>query len=156
MNTLQIEIKLMQHFIGSTDLIIPNVHGGLVRLHECDILMLSKARYATEIEIKISKSDLLIDQYKQHKHISNYIARFYFAVPSNLVPIALKNIPKRAGLYEMRKKGVPYLIKQCQRTKGCLKWTLEQRNYLAYLGSMRILSLKKKILDLKSYNQIRF
>ena len=149
MNTLEIEIALMRHFNPYTNLIIPNSHGGLAQLHECDLLILNRNSYATEIEIKISKADLLNDKNKKHKHLSNYIARFYFAVPEKLIDIALKEIPERAGLYSFAKNSDAYIVKKCKRNKNCVRWSAEQRNYLNHMGAIRIYNLKEKILELK-------
>lgn len=41
--------------------IVPNVSWGLGLGHECDLLALDQQRRFTEIEIKISKSDLVRD-----------------------------------------------------------------------------------------------
>ena len=61
--TLEVELSLMKHFNFRENVIVNGVHWGMVingkPLHECDLLILSKANYATEVEIKISKSDLL-------------------------------------------------------------------------------------------------
>ena len=60
--TLEMETLLMNHFNYLQNIIVPNVSNGIFHkehgwLHECDLLVLSKANYATEIEIKISKAD---------------------------------------------------------------------------------------------------
>ena len=84
MTTLEIEIALMEHFNVRQNSIVPNISWGIANLHECDILVLSKSNYATEVEIKISKSGLLKDKEKKHGHNHNHIARLYFAVPKKL------------------------------------------------------------------------
>ena len=93
MKTLDMEIAVMKHFDIVQNLIVPNISWGISGLHECDILSLSKAGYATEIEIKISKADLMSDKKKEHGHRHRYIANLYFCVPSFLKQIALEEIP---------------------------------------------------------------
>lgn len=76
-------------------------------LHECDLLILSGFGYATEIEIKTNKYDLLKDKEKKHNHISGLIKKIYFAIPEKVeLNFALTNIPKRAGLIVINKKGL--------------------------------------------------
>ena len=103
MTTLEIEIALMKYFNFRQNLIVPNIGWGIIdsymnSLHECDLLVLSQANYAIEIEIKTNKYDLLRDNKKKHGHIHNYIKFLYFAVPQDLQEMALQNIPERAGL----------------------------------------------------------
>ena len=158
MNTLDIEIALIDHFGFLRNIIVPNVSWGMGRLngkdlHECDLLVLSKSNYATEIEIKISNPDLIADTKKKHRHYHNHIARFYFAVPKKLTETALEIIPERAGLYAVKKEGVE-LIKRCVRNKNSVQWSEAERLKLAHLGTMRILGLKRKIAKIQKNRQI--
>jgi len=162
MSTLDIEIEVMKWFDIRRNLIVSNVHWGISYnhnlLHECDILSLSKSGYATEIEIKISKSDLLKDKNKPHKHDHPLIANLYFAVPAKLKELALSEIPERAGLILVESKYNKYLGKDFMhihvvrspiRNKGCIKWDDVLIMKLARLGTLRILGLKQKIQKLK-------
>lgn len=68
-----------------------------------DILIITKARLAIDVEVKISCSDFKAD-FKKHKHWNferrlfhhNYTSYFYFACPKDL--IRLDEIPDYAGL----------------------------------------------------------
>jgi hypothetical protein len=158
MRTLDIEIAIMQYLNPMRNLIVPNASWG-VRLHECDLLSLSKSGYATEIEIKISKSDLLKDKIKKHNHLSNYIKKLYFAVPEKLKEIALKEIPERAGLIIIKNNYKDYInrygcawkyievIRECKINKNAISWHISHKFQLARLGAIRILGLKKKIYE---------
>jgi hypothetical protein len=173
MTTLEMEIAVIKGFNPRQNLIVPNISWGLhdqryKSLHECDVLVLSNSNYATEVEIKISKSDLLNDLKKRHKHKHNLIRRFYYAVPEKLEQTALENIPNGAGLlvvydklftgYTWHKEGgrseyTKYYtqlktVKECSINKDAIKWTDEQSLQLARLGTMRILGLKQKIQKL--------
>ena len=153
MTTLEIEVALMEYFLPGNFVIVPNVSWGMrfekhtKDLHECDLLILSRSRYATEIEIKISKADILKDKKKRHGHHHNHIARLYFAVPEKLADFALQHIPRRAGLYSILKdkRRKPRLVKHCIRNKNCVKWTEKDKLCLARLGALRVLGLKSKI-----------
>ena len=161
MKTIEIEVALMNHLNIRTNIIVPNVswafnamhegkHGIFSRsLHECDLLVLSKSNYATEIEIKISKNDLLKDKEKKHKHDHNLIKYLYFAVPKSLKELALEKIPKRSGLYVIYQNKKRIIIK-CERkaiiNKESIRWSDKQRYHLAHIGAMRIYNLKKKLI----------
>ena len=103
MTTKEMEHALFQHFLGRMDLITTNITGSydLVE-HECDILMVNKNRFLTEIEIKISKSDLKADFKKKHSHDSNKIKYVYFAIPKHMED-CIDLIPKRFGVIVVRK-----------------------------------------------------
>ena len=71
--THKIEVALANHFNYRLNLIVPNISWGAFIWHECDLFIVSKAGYCTEIEIKISKSDLKKDFEKKHNHESDKI-----------------------------------------------------------------------------------
>ena len=102
LNTKECEISLISHvgvFKISNYFVIPRSRWGIKEInHECDMLALSKSGVLHEIEIKISKSDLLADKRKRHSHESDIIKRLWFAVPSEIVEFAKINIPENAGL----------------------------------------------------------
>lgn len=168
--TLDIEIAVIDYFRPRQNLIVPNVSWGMHNkeyrsLHECDVLVLSGDNYATEVEIKISKADLLKDREKKHGHHHNLIRRLYFAVPSKLKDIALESIPDHAGLLVVSNavknqyvfkdstyRKIEYVkvdeVRPCKINTIAVKWTDTQRLQLARLGTMRILGLKRKIQEL--------
>ncbi len=151
MKAIDVEIAMMRALGIRQNLIVPNISWGIAGLHECDLLSLSSSGYATEIEIKISKSDLLKDSLKSHGHKHDHIKYLYFAVPSILRGVALEVIPERAGLYViMKRDGSRYkyttdFIRPAEPNSNCVKWSQEERFDLARLGAMRILGLKQKI-----------
>lgn len=148
MKTIEIEIALMNYIGIRQNIVVPNVHWGMDFMHECDILSLTSSGYATEIEIKISKSNLLKDKEKKHGHNHKLITYLYFAVPENLIDIAFNEIPERSGLYRIYKRNnscFVKLIKPAKRKSKPYKWPIEKRLKLAHLGTMRILGLKKKL-----------
>lgn len=133
------------HFIGiRKNLIIPNISWG-IGIHECDLFVLTASGYAWEVEIKVSRSDLVRDQYKSHHHEHNKIKRLYFGIPENITP-HLHYIPENAGIIVVNIYGVCRKIREA-KTTGNYKFSEAERFKIARLGSMRIWSLKKKIID---------
>lgn len=175
------EVALIKAFRPRQNLIVPNVAWGIHDakynpLHECDILVLSKTGYATEIEIKISKADLLKDMCKRHGHHHDLIRRMYYAVPSKLEQIALESISETSGLIVVSmQNGTNYkwydggghdewiyeyarvnVVRECKNNTQALKWTEKQKSQLARLGTLRILGLKTKIQQLiKKNNEVK-
>ena len=161
MKTIEVEIEVMEHFGVRANLIVPNVSWGITGLHECDLLILSGSNYATEVEIKVTKHDLLKDNSKKHGHLHSYITRLFFAVPEKLEEEALKFIPDRAGLLIVcprvrDRDGERYcIVKQvraAKRNRDPHQWAVHERFQLLRLGAMRILDMKKKILLLQQKN----
>lgn len=64
LNARDIEIAIAKMFNYRMNVIVPNVSWGLGLRCECDLLIVSQRRYATEIEIKVSKSDIKADKKK--------------------------------------------------------------------------------------------
>jgi len=63
----------------------------------------SKGRF-TEIEIKISASDLKADFKKEHKHQSKIISRMYYAMPIELCEKYADIIPNHCGIIAVKPK----------------------------------------------------
>ena len=150
MTTIEMEIIVIAHHNPRINIIVPNISWGMYRaglpsLHECDILVLSKNNYATEIEIKISRADLLKDSKKWHRHQHKLIKKLFYAIPSYLEDIALETIPDTAGLYIEHNNKLK-MIRKAKARPDALKWTSDERYQLARLGTLRILDLKRKIV----------
>ena len=136
------------------NLIVPNVSWGISGLHECDLLVVSKAGYLTEIEIKVTRADLRADKKKWHGHESRRIKRLFFALPDYLEH-CIDMVPERAGIILVRPKAnVPYVypyhqrcreIRKAQRNKDAGKITVTDRYKIARLGALRIWQLKRKL-----------
>ena len=78
--------------------IVPNVSYGLYLNHECDMLVLDSSNRFTEIEIKVSMSDLKADFNKTHGHKSKYISRLVYAIPETMLEKGRHIIPKKCGI----------------------------------------------------------
>lgn len=151
-STLLMESVLMNYFDFRTKYIVPNVSFG-AGLHECDLLVITKTGYATEVEIKVSLSDLKNDCNKKHQHKSKKIKELWFAIPEIINPsIALEYIPERAGLlwvyghYDKRNPIRVKIIRPPITQKLAYKWTEKEIFNVLRLAAMRIYSLKNKLL----------
>ena len=107
--------------------------------HECDVLVISKNNYATEIELKATVSDLKADKKKLHAHRSHYIRQLYFGISDDIPDTALEHIPERAGIIcfferkeNTRFRGQLYcrILRRPKPNKGALKITEEQKQHL--------------------------
>ncbi len=131
MNTPEMEKLIYWYFKESSLVIVPKVSGNNWWLdieadpmiwknivnHECDMLIVTKNCYLTEVEIKISLSDLKADFKKKHQHKDENIKNFYYAFPEEMKEKALELIPKECGiLIAVEKKcSIPYRTIECYR-----------------------------------------
>ena len=140
-----IELACWRYFMPRRNIIVPNVSWGLM-LHECDLLVVTPAGLAYEVEIKVSKADILADRKKGHGHKDKRVARLYFAVPRHLEQFAAANIPERAGLLTVAQPTSLWAQKQREaKLTSDYRWTAEQRFKLAQLGCMRLLPLLENL-----------
>lgn len=124
--------------------IVPNVCWHFA--HECDLLAIDDQRRLTEIEIKVSASDLRADFNKKPWHESDMISRLVFAVPASLVALCEKLLPSKVGIISVKWNGRGFFAewhRQCRHDKAKQPITEKQALQLTRLGCMRIWSLKK-------------
>lgn len=179
---LEIEVALARHdkFNFIKNIVVFNVNGiseDLPIYHECDMLVLSKSGYLTEIEIKRSWSDFLADFKKKHNHNNYPITKyFYYCVPISIYENVRDKLEERYNskkgndtfdytgiitydeelnleFHQHRLKRIIDSKEECfevyRKMIGAKKLYLEQRLELARLGAMRIITLKENILKLK-------
>ena len=154
MTTLQMEIAVAAYFTPRINLIVPNVSWGF-NIHEIDMFVVTPAGCAYEVEIKISRADLKADMYKGHGHHSKIIRKLYFAIPEVLLD-SIDLVPERAGILVVRESMGTYTCKCHREAKintDAPKLSDKQRYQIARLGTMRIWSLKKKILRILLYTK---
>jgi hypothetical protein len=158
MTTLEMEYYIARHFDWRRHIIVPNISYGL-GLHECDLLIFTRAGYATEVEIKISLSDLKKDAKKEHKHGIDYVGwsgikeedrikYLYFAIPEKLEKHA-DLIPGQAGIFVIKGDCPVQMLRHAQaKSRYC--FTKDEMYNIARLGTMRIWTYKSKIIELKN------
>lgn len=151
--TAEMEVALAQYFDYRANLIVPNVHWGM-NMHECDLLVVSKAGYCTEVEIKVTRADLRADSRKKHCHDSGVgrriIKYLYFAIPAYL-DHCLEFVPERAGVILVRPKDDNYTprcrkIRDPQVNRAATKVPDHERYQIARLGALRVWNLKRKLV----------
>lgn len=150
MSTLAMEVALAKYFGIRRYIIVPNVSWGL-GLHECDLLILTKKDlYATEVEIKRTKYDLIKDLEKRHSHYSSKIKNLFFAIPESLTP-HIEHIPDQAGIIIITEKRGKLYCNIARRARANTKarpFTQDEVNKLLHLGIMRIWRVKEKLSKL--------
>lgn len=157
MTSLDIELAVAQYYdilpehggMGSNrNMLIPNFCGMNIP-HECDLLRVTESGYAHEIEIKVSRADLLRDK-KKRKHkpgqcYSNDIIRsLTFAIPDTLY-FSIPDIPERAGVILVDEHGKCKEHRPARITTYARKLTDAEIMHLGKLASMRIWTLKRKL-----------
>lgn len=131
-------------------IIVPNISHGFFFGQESDMLCIDADNRLTEIEIKVSISDLKAD-FKKNKHDNpnKYIGRLIYAIPQELLEKSLPIIPLKYGIITVKSFGE-------EKPKYFAKWYRKVRHkkyvqplnnneviQLARLGCMRIWSLKQ-------------
>jgi hypothetical protein len=126
------------------------VFRGLGFNHELDLLSISPlSHFGTEIEIKVSKADVIRDLKKRHPHKDPRIRQFYFAGPVELQDAFFEYVPREAGIITVFCRYQRY---QCvvRRNplinKTCRPFTREEIDRLLRLGNMRYWSLLSRNL----------
>ena len=149
---IDIELAIANRFGYRQNIIVPNISWGLFANMEIDMLILSQAGYCTEIEIKMSNSDIRADAKKLHRKKASenngvrhpLISRTFFALPETL---DIKHIPEWAGIITLERghygQLTTRLIKGAKRNPNTRKITDEEKLKLLHLGCMRIWSLKE-------------
>jgi len=147
MTANDIEIAVARFFNPRVNIIVPNVSWGFGLRHECDLLIVTPGRYATEIEIKVTRSDIKADLRKRWQHRSDKIRRFSYAVPEELADCPY--LPLDCGLLIVEKDLRVKVIRPPRHNKYAVKLTDKQVNKLLHLGCMRIWSLKEAVMTAK-------
>lgn len=147
-----IEVAVAKLINYRNHVIVPNVYWGLNLTHECDMLVLDPQGRFTEIEIKVTASDLKADFKKKHAHKSKIISRLIYAMPEELCHKYADLIPKECGIIAVRvveyDNGILPMIfarhyRLCKHDKTKTKPTDDVINNFMRLGCMRIWSLKE-------------
>jgi hypothetical protein len=129
--------------------VIPNVSSGMGFNHELDLLSISMSTHiGTEIEIKVSKSDLKRDIEKKHRHEDDRVRQIYFAGPVELQEAFFEFVPPEAGIITVYSNATSKY--QCV-TRRKAKPRIQYRAFtdkeiftLLRLGNMRYWSLFSK------------
>lgn len=135
------------------NVIVPNVSWGMGFQHECDMIVMDVKKRLTEVEIKVTKSDLMADFKKPHGHRSAIIGRLIYAVPTKLLETAKEVIPGDAGLIEAYVSRAGRLKARWIRVvkhKKCRELRESEVHTLYRLAAIRTWTLKKHLNNLQT------
>lgn len=153
--TYEIELAMVRYFSRVKYVIVPNLSHGMFS-YEMDLCALNIISfYATEIEIKISKSDLKRDSKKWHKHDRNYnmIRYLYFAMPVFLKD-SIEFVPERAGVYLVDEEGNVTIERKATPNNVAKKWSYEQAYKLGRLGTIRFWNEVENRVMYRNYQEV--
>ena len=155
MNTVEVEVAVARHFSYRRNLIVPNLSWGIGLLHEADMLIVApNTRYAKEVEIKVSTSDIRADLKKRCRypntsgfaHWDSCVRQCWFALPYDLKGAEL--VPSPYGILRVHRfedeKNI-YRVeteRPARIHKAAKPLTEKQWLKLGHLAAMRIWSLK--------------
>jgi len=140
---IEIESAVARFYGIRETIMVPNVSWGLLE-HEADMVIVKASRWADEIEIKCSASDIKADLRKNNGkgHIrSPMIRKLWFAVPAELSDNP--NIPLFAGILKITERRSVEVMRPAEINPNARKLTEKEMYKLMRLGCMRIWSLKK-------------
>ncbi len=123
----EIELAIAKYYGTREHIIVPNISWGFNGLHECDLFIIKRNAYTVEVEIKRSKADLLNDFKKKHKHKSNKIREFFYAIPDKDFENWKKYIPIHAGILTYDKHEEEIWDKRGRKWSGKMKWVVTVR-----------------------------
>lgn len=122
------QTELARWFNCYAQLVVPSVFfaGG-----EMDLAVVTRTGYLSEIEIKLSVSDWNADRLKaKWTHADRaLVAKFFYAVPLDLVERAPEWVPTSAGILAFTSRGIRE-VRKAVRNKAAPKLTAEHRNTL--------------------------
>ena len=152
--TLEMEVAIANYFGYRQHIIVPNVSWGFFN-HECDMFLIRKSGFGFEVEIKRSRSDMLADFKKKHNHSDrkNRIVQLYYSFPEELTPKVRDLVPPECGIIEdgySEWNTMPraHMVRDAKRRKGAKRLTKDEQLKIARLGTLRIWTLKQKIISL--------
>ena len=147
----EIEVRIAKWFGIRKYVIVPNVSWGFLP-YEADMIILTSSSYVWEVEIKVSRGDLLRDRKKRHQHDGRMIRQVWFAIPEKLSH-CIEHVPEKSGVFVVSKTGIVTQVRRPSVNQYALKLSEEQRFKVARLGALRVWSLKEKISKLAEANQ---
>lgn len=147
----QIELAIVRYYNPREHIIMPNVI--MFFGYEMDLLIIRKTNYAVEVEIKRSVQDTKKDLNKKHNHESDKVAELYYAIPQEIYESCLQYIPKKAGIFVIKKGHGSYykaeLVRKAKRNTNARKLTDKEVQKILRYSVYRIWTGKRKIIRLQ-------
>jgi hypothetical protein len=144
LTSLDIEVAVSRYFGVRKNIIVPNVWWGAGFNHELDLLVITPSGHGYEIEIKVSKADLVADKKKSHCHHSTRVRELYFAMPEYMKD-CIEHVPEDAGVILVSEGGYCEKARNPKRNLSPYKFSDREVLKIAKLGTMRIWGLKATI-----------
>mgnify|MGYP006943684804 CR=1 FL=1 len=127
--------------------LLPNVSYGLGLNFECDLLYITKNRYAHEYELKISKNDIIQDKDKR-RHIFSHINDTKIRSRTFVIPVDLMDctnlIPEKCGIIIVNPNSTCVLTRKAKNNTKARQLTYEEVLHLGNLAAMRLWKFKLK------------
>ena len=140
-----IESIVAEYLNPRINLIVPNAYWGLGFSYELDLFVMTPANYGWEIEIKVSKADLVKDKEKQKwkNYDKGRIKRLYFAMPDGMKS-EIEHVPEKAGILLVSEKG---RVRKLREAKNISNHRFSEKDRLKamHLCCMRIWRLKERL-----------
>ena len=154
MKTDELEYELAEWFGVRTHLIVPNVFWGFGLPYEADMVVVTRARYAWEVEIKVSRADLKADKRKRHQHSGTQFKRLYFAMPEDIYDPGL--VPDRAGVILARREYgvIGFRLERAPKERKVEPLTDSEYRKLLELCAMRVWTLKRNLVEARRSRQL--
>lgn len=147
----EIEDALIRLHAGGirSNLCVPNVSWGMGIQYEADLLVVTRAGYCTEYEIKRSYADFLADMRKDESaHKAPWVYRFYYVIPESIKDKVLEYFNDKGGelpgIISYDERGMTGICGGCPYVKGGRRMFLEEQLKVAKLGTMRYWNLRNK------------
>lgn len=141
-------------FNWQRNIIVPNVGYGM-NIHECDLLIVTKSGYATEVECKVTVADMKADLKKPHGHRSGKIKRLFYAFPVAIEEKCTVLVPEGAGIIVLVAGGWAEVRRSAPVNRSARCFSPDEMLHLAHLGTMRIWEMMR-VLDNVNAEMERF
>lgn len=122
MNAGLVEAAIRRHVDHRANMLIPEASiryglGGKVGEYRADFMMITRAGYGTELEVKVSRADWRADLTKEKwVGMPNWVTRFIYVVPAALgIP---DFVPAHAGVWHVRPRPAPFAYEGPMRPSG--------------------------------------
>lgn len=157
-----IEVAVAKMFDYRAKLIVPNVSFGFNLNYEVDMVVVSGAGYAYQVEIKISAADFRKDIRKSKfrlrsdikfdwRHTTKVFREFYYAMPYSLYETIKSEIDISFGVIVIRELPNGRIVATKERRSkindNAYPISNDQYSKLDHLGCMRIWNLKSIIIE---------
>jgi len=144
---LEIEIALVKYFNPHVCTILPNAYYALGFKYELDLLVISNRLHGVEVEIKVSKTDIVRDLKKKHCHDDPRLKHVYFAIPEILVP-SIVHIPYHFGVLCVLRDGSVRKIRSAAVINSSYLFDPGEISEIFRLTYLRFWSAKEIIVNL--------